>query len=176
MSCSNNIPDLDLSSFAIEYREACLDSTLWDLAPSVCIQTLVKSGSREVYCTLITALARIVAAKPYSADVERLIKSYNVLKTDERSNLSSETLMNYLYIRHNMPVVAEFDARPAVLNCLKDKERRTVETKKHKEQRRFSTMFSEALTVTRNSKSNTDIADRALGGTDQSPDVRLIAP
>ena len=58
---------------------------------------------------LITALARVIVAKPHSADVERLCKSYNVVKTIERSSMSSETLRSYLYIRHNMPVVSEFD-------------------------------------------------------------------
>ena len=31
---------------------------------------------------LITALARVIVAKPHSADVERLIESYNVVKRD----------------------------------------------------------------------------------------------
>ena len=70
---------------------------------------------------LITALARVIVAKPHSADVERLIKSYNVVKTIERSSMSSETLRSYLYIWNNMPVVSEFDPRPAVLAWIQEK-------------------------------------------------------
>ena len=81
---------------------------------------------------LATAFARIVAAKPHSADVERLIKSYNLIKTEDRANLSSITLKNYLYIRHNMPLVSEFNPRPCVLKWLNDKERRDVLPKRVK--------------------------------------------
>ena len=71
---------------------------------------------------LATALARFLVLKPHSADVERLIKSYNLIKTIDRANMMPETLKNYLYIQHNMPDIAQFDARSAVLMWMKDKE------------------------------------------------------
>ena len=60
------------------------------------------------------ALARIVATMPHSMDVERIISSYNLIKSTDRSSLSNDTLKDYLVARHNMPCVAQFDVRPAV--------------------------------------------------------------
>lgn len=56
-----------------------------------------------------------------SADVERIISYYNVLKTCNRSSLFPETNKNSLYIKLNMPTVDEFDPHPAVLQCLNSK-------------------------------------------------------
>ena len=47
-------------------------------------------------------------------DVERLISSYNLIKSTDRSSLSGDTLQAYLVVRHNMPCTAKFDARQAV--------------------------------------------------------------
>lgn len=77
----------------------------------------------ECWISLSTAVARIIAAKPHSADVERIISYYNVLKTCKRSSLSSETIKNSLYIKINTPVVAEFDPHPAILKWLNSKKR-----------------------------------------------------
>ena len=60
------------------------------------------------------ALARIVATMPHSMDVERIISSYNLIKTTDRSSLSSDTLKDYLAVCHNMPCVAQFDVQPTV--------------------------------------------------------------
>jgi len=68
-------------------------------------------------------VARIIAAKPHSADVECIISYYNVLKTYKRSSLSPETIKNSLYIKMNMPVVAEFDPQPAILKWLNSKKK-----------------------------------------------------
>ena len=70
------------------------------MAPIEIVKSIIKSGLLADHKELVTAFARIVAAKPHSADVERLIKSYNLIKTEDRANLSSITLKNYLYIRH----------------------------------------------------------------------------
>ena len=93
---------------------------------------------------LITALARVIVAKPHSADVERLIKSYNVAKTIEKSSMSSETLRSYIYIRHNMPVVSEFDPRPARVSVDLGERTEKRSPVKWKEQKWFSSMFEEA--------------------------------
>ena len=57
------------------------------------------------------ALARIVAAKPQSADEERLISIYNKIKTDRRSSISPETFRKYMFIATSMPDLASFDFR-----------------------------------------------------------------
>ena len=77
------------------------------------LQCLILSNDEE-YRPVIVALARIVAAKPHSMDVERLISSYNLIKSTDRSSLSGDTLQDYLVVRHNMPCTAKFDARQAV--------------------------------------------------------------
>ena len=47
-------------------------------------------------------------------DVERLLSSYNLVKSSDRSSFSGETLQDYLILRHNMPCIAKFDVRQAV--------------------------------------------------------------
>ena len=59
-------------------------------------------------------LARTAATMPHSMDVERLVSSYNLIKSTDRSSLSSDTLHDYLTVRHNIPCVSQFDVRPAV--------------------------------------------------------------
>lgn len=48
---------------------------------------------------------RIIAVKPHSADVERLISYYNIIKTQMRSTLSHKTIQDSLYIKINVPFV-----------------------------------------------------------------------
>lgn len=137
------IPDLDLAQFAIQYRDVAstLDVKLLR-NPSSVLKHIVQSGADMTQ--LATALARFLVLKPHSADVERLIKSYNLIKTIDRANMKPETLKNYLYIQHNMPVLTQFDARSAVLMWMKDKERRNVVPLKYKEQRWFKSVFAAA--------------------------------
>jgi len=105
----------------------------------------VLSSCGDDMAVLSTVLARFISAKPHSADVERLIRSYNVIKTDDRSSLTGDTLKHYLYIRHNMPVVSKFDSRPAVVMWLNNKERRQVIPQKAKRQRWFNSMFETGI-------------------------------
>ena len=56
------------------------------------------------------------AAKPQLADAERLISTYNKIKSDGRSSISPETLCKYMFIAINIPDLARFDFRsPAKL-------------------------------------------------------------
>ena len=68
----------------------------------------------DEYKPAMVGLARIVAAKPHSMDVERLVSSYNLIKSTDRSSLSGETLQDYLIVRHNMPCIAKLDVRQVV--------------------------------------------------------------
>ena len=135
-----------VAEFGLQYKEAASVPELNTAENPTDLLTLLLRSSKcgNNMDVLITALARVIVAKPHSADVERLIKSYNVVKTIERSSMSSETLRSYLYIRYNMPVVSEFDPRPAVLAWIQEKERRNVTPVKWKEQKWFSSMFEEA--------------------------------
>ncbi|CAI6371445.1 unnamed protein product [Macrosiphum euphorbiae] len=59
-------------------------------------------------------LARILAAKPYSADVERLISASNLLKSPMRSRMSLETENMYLFINYNMPPLYDWNPKDLV--------------------------------------------------------------
>ena len=56
----------------------------------------------------------MIAAKPHSMDVERIVSSYNLIKSSLHSSLEATTFCNYLIVRHNVPCVADFDVRPTV--------------------------------------------------------------
>ena len=79
--------------------------------------------NEEDYKATISALARIVAAKPHSMDIKRIVSSYNLVKSSDHSSLCGETIRDYLVVRHNMPCVANFDVRPAVQEWMKRKPR-----------------------------------------------------
>ena len=44
------------------------------------------------YEPTIVALARVIAAKPHSMDVERIVSSYNFIKSTDRSSSSGDAL------------------------------------------------------------------------------------
>ena len=92
------------------------------------------------------ALARILASKSHSADVERLISTYNKVKTLGRASLSSSQLQNNLYILHNMPALENFDIRPAV-HLLLSKSRQDQEPLLFKRQQWYKGVFEEASII-----------------------------
>ena len=118
------VPDVPLSDFVMSYREV-LDhlpsKEREELNPRDLYQYVCKT---ECWNALSVALARLLAAKPHSADVERLISSYNELKSPGRSSLSASTLRATLFIRHNLPPVAHWDPRPATYQWMTAKDRR----------------------------------------------------
>jgi len=89
-------------------------------------------------------LARVIAAKPHSADVERLISKSNILKSINRQSLHVETENEYLFINFNMPTLQNWDLKPAIQIWLNQNEHRIKETPKAKEQEWFNGMFMEA--------------------------------
>jgi hypothetical protein len=90
------------------------------------------------------AICAVVKCKNHSADVERCISANNLLKTSLRASLDISTEARYLFIHHNLPPVADWDARPAVLHWLLEKDRRLNYPKKAKQQPYFRHVFSEA--------------------------------
>jgi len=83
-----------------------------------------------------------VAAKPHSCDVECLVSAYNVLKDDDRSSLAAETVDAYLHVHVNMPVLSQFDVRPAVRAWFSSVKRRPHLCKKATDQRWFADVFT----------------------------------
>lgn len=138
------VPDLDLCQFCLQYREAAHTLLTLKLAsdPSAAVKYILHSGTEMT--ELSTALARFLVVRPHSADAERLIRSYNLIKNVDRARIGARTMKNYLYIQHNIPIVEEFDPHPAVLLWLKDKERPDVKPEKACAQKWFRTMFAEA--------------------------------
>ena len=141
-ACYNAIcPDLSLLDFVSEYRDAADIEDLKKLNT----QSLLRALASEKKCsTLTTAIARVVAAKPHSADVERLISTYNKLKTSDRASLSSETIRNYLHVSENMGDLESFDPSQAALDWLTSKNRRARHPEKAKQQGWFIGVFTEA--------------------------------
>jgi len=80
----------------------------------------------------------------YSADVERLISYYNVLKTSGRSSLSPNTIKDCLYVKINMPSVSEYNPNEAVLLWLKEKQRHSKVHEKATNQEWYQGVFPEA--------------------------------
>jgi len=109
------------------------------------LHDLVAVISRSVnYATITEVFSRLLAAKPHSADVERLISANNVVKSDDRSSMKLSTENMYLFIHYNLPALTDWDPKPAVLSWLKDKERRGRKRRKGKQQTYFKGVFPEA--------------------------------
>ncbi|NP_001192083.1 uncharacterized protein LOC100573221 [Acyrthosiphon pisum] len=92
-----------------------------------------------------TMLARVAAAKPHSADVERLISASNLLKSPLRSTMNIETENLSLYINYNMPPLYGWDPRDTVYHWMFKKKHRVLKRRKGKEQGYFSGVFFEAF-------------------------------
>ena len=71
-----------------------------------------------------TTFARILAAKPHSADVERLISCSVALKSTSRSRMLLETENLNLYVHYNMPPLDQWNPKPAVICWMNERERR----------------------------------------------------
>jgi len=80
--------DLDARNLMLEYEEIAKP-----------LPELVKCLSRsEEYPTVLTVLSHVLAAKPYSADVERCISANNLMKISLNSRLNMNTETRYLFI------------------------------------------------------------------------------
>ncbi|KAL5235556.1 hypothetical protein ACI65C_002966 [Semiaphis heraclei] len=141
---TENRSDLDLADLNMEYTDLMEHNRLEEIR-QMPLPKLVQylSGSKE-FKNITILLARVIAAKPHSADVERLISKSNILKSINRQCLHIETENEYLFIHFNMPALQNWDPRPAIQIWLNQNERRIKETPKAKEQEWFSGIFMEA--------------------------------
>lgn len=140
-------PDLDLATLADQYTDIQLGMKDKHISPRQVLQTLCSRLESDLatieQSALAETLARVLVCKPHAADCERLISAYNRLKTTYRANLDRQTIVDYLYINVNMPILSNFDPRPAVLKWLLEKARRHRETPKVTEQQWFKTVFEQ---------------------------------
>lgn len=136
------VPDLPLVDFVLSYREVADDLLHKKSTTMNPRQVFSAICNVEYWHTLTVALARLLAAKPHSADVERLISSYNQLKTPDRSSLTAPSLSAMLFVRHNMPPLANWDPRPATYHWMTSTDRRPDQTPtKAKDQDYFKNIF-----------------------------------
>lgn len=126
--------DLNLTDLSLEYTELLEHDKINQFRQLSLADLIPVLVSSQQFMTVTTILARILAAKPHSADVERLISTSNTLKSKSRSRLSVESENEYLYIYHNMPPLNIWNPRPAVRVWLAKRERRIKETVQSKEQ------------------------------------------
>ena len=66
-------------------------------------------------------IRRVTALNPHNMFVERCISCYDLIKDDDRSSLSQETMNDYLMVKINMPPLINFDMSRAVLKYLNKK-------------------------------------------------------
>lgn len=137
-------PDMDLEEFGCQYSDI-LEFDNIDSLRRFSLEKLLKHLASNSSCNVVTTvLARIVAAKPHSADVERIISANNLLKSSMRSSLNLDTENLNLFVHINMPVLKDWNPRPAILLWMKDLDRRTKDTPKSKTQPWFNHIFEEA--------------------------------
>lgn len=125
-------------------------------------------------CSIKIALVRIMAAKPSSADVERLISVSNNLKTSERASMLVETENYYLYIHYNMPALVNWDVRKEVIHFMKMKNRRNTNRPKRKTQNYFKSIFQEADQVTSESDSEVETNPKTVNGLIKKKVLKLL--
>ena len=149
--CQSFMPDLGLSEVASDWIEIKSAITAIDLMKcsfltllkKLCVLTNKTMLSASMGLTMIS---RVAALSPHNMFVERCISCYDLIKDDDRSSLSRETMNDYLMVKINMPPLINFDMRRAVLKYLNKKERHphAVNMPKYKSQRWFSGVFVEA--------------------------------
>ena len=149
--CQSFMPDLELSEVAsdwIEIKSAItaidlIECSFLTLLKKLCLLTNKTMLSASMGLTLIS---RVAALSPHNMFVERCISCYDLMKDDDRSSLSRETVNDYLMVKINMPPLINFDMRRAVLKYLNKKERHPhrVNMSKYKSQHWFSGVFEEA--------------------------------
>ena len=80
--------DLDLEAFAQEYDNILQSEDIDQLRIKKLPPLISILSNSEFFKTITTALSRILAAKPQSSDVERLISCSNILKSPGRSSMN----------------------------------------------------------------------------------------
>lgn len=95
--------DVDISNLYIQFEGICNNTELKKMNLSKLLLHLVECDSTNSYTEIILVLARLVAATPHSADVERSISANNLQKTALKSSIKISTENNFLFIHFNLP-------------------------------------------------------------------------
>lgn len=95
--------------------------------------------------TVLIVISRVCVAKSHSADVERLIRTSQILKSSDRQSLLVETENEYLFIQFYMPLLTLWDPRPSTLFRVNSSNCRFKETPKTREQSLFIDIFDNSM-------------------------------
>ncbi|OWA50855.1 hypothetical protein BV898_15359 [Hypsibius exemplaris] len=134
-------PDLSLKDFALELT----DFSRSGLVEGQSVRQNLLIAMKQPSMKLVTnCLARVIVAVPHSCDIERLISAYNLLKSPDRSRMTSETANPYLHVMINMLVLTNFNVWPAVKIWMVEKERRTVSSGPQESSAWYTGVFDEA--------------------------------
>ena len=106
--------DLDLEDLDQEYDDILHHDDVENFRMKKLSELIHILSASEFYRTVTIALSQILAAKPHSADVERLISCNNILKTPGRSSMELDTANLFLYVHYNIQTLSEWDPRPAL--------------------------------------------------------------
>lgn len=116
-------PDADDFELQMQYDELCDIPELKELSLLEILPRLAAAKS-ENFSEILNVFARIAAATPHSADVERSISANNRLKTNGRANFDIESENKWLFIHFNLPALENWDPRKTVVVWMNRKERR----------------------------------------------------
>lgn len=116
-------PDADDFELQMQYDELCEIPELKELSLLELLPRLAAAKS-ENFSEILNVFARIVAATPHSADVERSISANNRLKTSGRANFDIKSENKWLFIHFNLPTLENWDPRKTVVVWMNRKERR----------------------------------------------------
>lgn len=116
--------DVNLQQLGLEYEDILQYTNLDQLRRKTLDSLVTLFVQNTSTFTVGIVMSRILAAKPHSGDVERLISKNNLLKTSLRNSLNLDTENFYMFVSENMPPLEQWDPRPAVLSWLNEKDRR----------------------------------------------------
>lgn len=137
--------DLNLLQLNVEFFEISHDTNLIiELEKAANLSEKIKCLLYQNYPITVTILSRILAIKPSSADVERLISLNNTFKTSLRSSFEIMKENEIMYININMPVLERFNPRIATELFFKEKPRRYKASATIKSQACFKGIFMDA--------------------------------
>lgn len=142
--------DLSLTSVYLQFSELAEEENVKELSLQDKLKFLSTPDRIKHFREILIMFARIAAATPHSADVERCISANNLLKTNLRSNLLTGTENKYLFIYFNLPALESWDPRRAVSHWILSKQRRvhtdtTTNKKTLTEQSYFKGVFENAV-------------------------------
>lgn len=163
-------PDVNDFELQMQYSELCEIPELKNLSLLKLLPRLAAANSNNNFSEVLNVLARIVAATPHSADVERSISANNRLKTSGRSNFNVQTENKLLFIHFNLSVLEKWNPRKAVVVWMNKKQRRhhelTIEaseneTRKTTSQPYYKGIFQSASRTKKSDDSEDDDSDES---------------